>query len=126
MNQHDPFDGEIIDDEPVKIPVNDKRRFTEEGIRDDIREETPATPQKSPREIELDESARDLLVQEGYDPVYGARPLKRAIQTLIQNPLAVSLLKGEVASGQTVRVSAENGEMKFSPATAGQKAVTSP
>jgi ATP-dependent Clp protease ATP-binding subunit ClpB len=76
--------------------------------------------------IELDESARDLLVQEGYDPVYGARPLKRAIQTLIQNPLAVSLLKGEIASGQTVRVSAENGEMKFSPATAGQKAVTSP
>ena len=48
---------------------------------------------------------RDLLVQEGYDPVYGARPLKRAIQTLIQNPLAVSLLKGDVASGQTVRVS---------------------
>jgi ATP-dependent Clp protease ATP-binding subunit ClpB len=36
--------------------------------------------------IELDDSARDLLVQEGYDPVYGARPLKRAIQSLIQNP----------------------------------------
>src|SRR6186713_605715 len=54
MNQHDPFDGEIIDDEPVKIPVNDKRRFTEEGIRDDIKQETPATPQKSPREIELE------------------------------------------------------------------------
>jgi molecular chaperone GrpE len=54
MNQHDPFDGEIIDDEPVKIPVNDKRRFTEEGIRDDVKEETPATPQKSPREIELE------------------------------------------------------------------------
>jgi ATP-dependent Clp protease ATP-binding subunit ClpB len=65
--------------------------------------------------IELDDTARDLLVQEGYDPVYGARPLKRAIQTLIQNPLAVSLLKGEIASGQTVRVRAENGEMKFDP-----------
>ncbi|MBA3353360.1 MAG: ATP-dependent chaperone ClpB, partial [Blastocatellia bacterium] len=64
--------------------------------------------------IELDDSAKDLLVQEGYDPVYGARPLKRAIQTLIQNPLAVSLLKAELVSGQTVRVSADNGEMKFS------------
>jgi len=69
--------------------------------------------------IELDDTARDLLVQEGYDPVYGARPLKRAIQTLVQNPLAVSLLKGDIASGQTVRVRAENGEMKFEPVAAG-------
>jgi ATP-dependent Clp protease ATP-binding subunit ClpB len=65
--------------------------------------------------IELDESAKDLLVSEGYDPVYGARPLKRAIQTMIQNPLAVKLLKGEIASGQTVRISAANGEMEFIP-----------
>lgn len=73
--------------------------------------------------IELDSSARELLVAEGYDPVYGARPLKRAIQTLIQNPLAVSLLKGDIASGQTIRVTAENGEMRFTPATGGQKDV---
>jgi ATP-dependent Clp protease ATP-binding subunit ClpB len=65
--------------------------------------------------LELDDSARELLVKEGYDPVYGARPLKRAIQSLIQNPLAVKLLNGEVAGGQTVRVVAENGEMKFIP-----------
>ncbi len=75
--------------------------------------------------IELDQSAKDLLIKEGYDPVYGARPLKRAIQTLIQNPLAVSLLKGDIASGHTVRVSAEDGEMKFSPVAAEQKAVSS-
>ncbi|HSU26250.1 MAG TPA: ATP-dependent chaperone ClpB [Pyrinomonadaceae bacterium] len=75
--------------------------------------------------IELDNSARELLVQEGYDPVYGARPLKRAIQTLIQNPLAVSLLKGDIATGQTVRVSAENGEMKFTPVETGQSAAVS-
>ena len=75
--------------------------------------------------IELDESAKLLLVQEGYDPVYGARPLKRAIQTLIQNPLAVSLLTGDIAGGQIVRVSAENGEMKFTPVGAEQKAVSS-
>ncbi|MGB7203127.1 MAG: ATP-dependent chaperone ClpB [Pyrinomonadaceae bacterium] len=75
--------------------------------------------------IELDDSARELLVAEGYDPVYGARPLKRAIQSLIQNPLAVKLLNGEVASGQTVRVSAENREIKFSPAE-GKSAAKTP
>jgi ATP-dependent Clp protease ATP-binding subunit ClpB len=75
--------------------------------------------------IELDDSAKDLLVNEGYDPVYGARPLKRAIQTLIQNPLAVKLLQGEIASGQTIRISGENGEMKFTPVQAGQKATVS-
>ncbi|HRA41899.1 MAG TPA: AAA family ATPase, partial [Pyrinomonadaceae bacterium] len=71
--------------------------------------------------IELDDSARDLIISEGYDPVYGARPLKRAIQNLVQNQLAVSLLKGEIVSGQTVRVSAENGEMKFTPADGAEK-----
>jgi ATP-dependent Clp protease ATP-binding subunit ClpB len=74
--------------------------------------------------IELDDAARELLVQEGYDPVYGARPLKRAIQTLIQNPLAVSLLKGDIAMGQTVRISAQDGEIKISPAEDGKKAVS--
>ncbi|MBA2605916.1 MAG: ATP-dependent chaperone ClpB [Acidobacteria bacterium] len=69
-------------------------------------------------EIVLDDSAKDLLVKEGYDPTFGARPLKRAIQTLIQNPLAVKLLNGEVSSGQTVRVSVDGDEMKFAPETA--------
>jgi ATP-dependent Clp protease ATP-binding subunit ClpB len=68
--------------------------------------------------IVLEESAKELLSNEGYDPTFGARPLKRAIQTLIQNPLAVKLLKGEITSGQTVHISAENGEMKFVPETA--------
>jgi ATP-dependent Clp protease ATP-binding subunit ClpB len=63
--------------------------------------------------IALDDAARALLAREGYDPMFGARPLKRAIQTLIQNPLAVKLLRGEVAPGQTVKVSAEGDEMKF-------------
>jgi len=72
--------------------------------------------------IELDQSAKDLLVQEGYDPVYGARPLKRAIQTLVQNPLAVRLLKGEILSGQTVRVTVKDGQLQFSPVQGEQKA----
>ncbi|MBA2621648.1 MAG: ATP-dependent chaperone ClpB [Acidobacteria bacterium] len=65
--------------------------------------------------IVLDDSAKELLSREGYDPTFGARPLKRAIQTLVQNPLAVKLLKGEIASGQTIRVAANGNELEFSP-----------
>jgi len=61
----------------------------------------------------LDASAKELLMREGYDPSYGARPLKRAIQSLIQNPLAVKLLQGEILPGQTVRVSANGDAMEF-------------
>jgi ATP-dependent Clp protease ATP-binding subunit ClpB len=62
-------------------------------------------------QLVLDDSARQLLAREGYDPNYGARPLKRAIQTLIQNPLAVKLLSGEILPGQTVKVSANGDQM---------------
>jgi ATP-dependent Clp protease ATP-binding subunit ClpB len=65
--------------------------------------------------IVLDDSAKELLAEEGYDPMFGARPLKRAIQTLIQNPLAVKLLKGEIQAGQRVQVSANNDEIMFTP-----------
>ncbi len=61
----------------------------------------------------LDDSAKQLLAREGYDPLYGARPLKRAIQTLIQNPLATRLLRGEVQPGQTIRVSADGDHLQF-------------
>lgn len=63
--------------------------------------------------LSLDDSARELLAREGYDPAYGARPLKRAIQTLIQNPLAVKILRGEILPGQTVRASADGDKMTF-------------
>ena len=63
--------------------------------------------------IVLDDSAKELLAREGYDPNYGARPLKRAIQTLIQNPLAMKLLQGDIQPGQTVTVSAPEGELVF-------------
>jgi len=66
----------------------------------------------------LEDSAKELLAREGYDPQFGARPLKRAIQTLIQNPLAMKLLRGEIQPGQTVIVSAGDGEMKFSTGAA--------
>jgi ATP-dependent Clp protease ATP-binding subunit ClpB len=61
----------------------------------------------------LEPSARELLMREGYDPAYGARPLKRAIQSLIQNPLAVKLLQGEILPGQTVHVLANGDTMEL-------------
>jgi ATP-dependent Clp protease ATP-binding subunit ClpB len=70
----------------------------------------------------LDDSAKQLLAREGYDPMYGARPLKRAIQTLIQNPLASKLLRGEVLPGQTIRVSADGDQMQFTTETAAEAA----
>jgi ATP-dependent Clp protease ATP-binding subunit ClpB len=66
----------------------------------------------------LEPSARELLMREGYDPSYGARPLKRAIQSLIQNPLAVKLLQGEILPGQSVRRSASGDTMEFKTDTA--------
>jgi len=55
--------------------------------------------------IELDDMATDWLANEGYDPVYGARPLKRVIQRSLQNTLAGAILEGRVKDGETVRVS---------------------
>jgi len=64
-------------------------------------------------EIVLDESARDLLGEAGFDPVYGARPLKRAIQQQIENPLAQHILRGDFTPGDTIRVSVRDGRLAF-------------
>src|SRR3989440_12348137 len=54
--------------------------------------------------LEVTPAAKQLIVAEGYDPVYGARPLKRAIQRLLQNPLALAVLEGKFAEGDRIRV----------------------
>ena len=59
--------------------------------------------------LELDDAASDQLGEAGFDPVYGARPLKRAIQHQLENPLAQRILRGEFASGDTIRVTANDG-----------------
>ena len=56
--------------------------------------------------LELDDTARDWLSEAGYDPVYGARPLKRVIQRNLQNPLAGLILEGAVRDGDVVKVTA--------------------
>jgi ATP-dependent Clp protease ATP-binding subunit ClpB len=61
-------------------------------------------------------AARRLLAERGWDPVYGARPLKRAIQRMVQDPLAIQLLEGRFGEGDTVEVDADGGELTFSKA----------
>ena len=63
--------------------------------------------------LELADAARQHLADAGYDPVYGARPLKRVIQREVQDPLALALLRGEFAEGDIVRVDARDGQMVF-------------
>jgi ATP-dependent Clp protease ATP-binding subunit ClpB len=63
--------------------------------------------------LELTDGARELLFAEGFDPVFGARPLRRAIQKVIQDPLALKILDGEVLHGDHVVVDAVNGKMQF-------------
>jgi len=64
-------------------------------------------------DLVLDDAARDLLGEAGFDPVYGARPLKRAIQQQIENPLAQRILQGEFVPGDRIRVSTQDGELGF-------------
>jgi ATP-dependent Clp protease ATP-binding subunit ClpB len=67
----------------------------------------------------LDDSARDALAEQGYDPAYGARPLKRVIQREILDPLAMRILRGEIAEGATIRIGADaEGVFSFQPVLA--------
>ena len=67
-------------------------------------------------EVELTDAARELLGNLGYDPTYGARPLKRVIQKRLVDPLALALLEGDFREGDTVRVDAADGELVFARA----------
>jgi ATP-dependent Clp protease ATP-binding subunit ClpB len=63
--------------------------------------------------LEVAPEAKALLAAEGYDPVYGARPLKRVIQRLLQNPIALELLEGHFHEGDTVRVERDGNALRF-------------
>ncbi len=65
-------------------------------------------------DVELTDAAREMIAREGFDPVYGARPLKRALQRDVQNPLAVRILEGEFEDGDTVLVDVKDGGTVFS------------
>ena len=67
--------------------------------------------------LKLDKSARDLLIEKGYDPSYGARPMRRAVERYMEDPLAEALLKGDVKEGNDVKVSRKKDteELTFKP-----------
>jgi ATP-dependent Clp protease ATP-binding subunit ClpB len=64
--------------------------------------------------LEVSAEARQLLAEQGYDPVFGARPLKRAIQRLLQNPIALEVLEGRYAPGDVIRVERQGDALRFS------------
>ncbi|PYL90597.1 MAG: type VI secretion system ATPase TssH, partial [Verrucomicrobia bacterium] len=64
--------------------------------------------------LKLSDSAETLIARAGYDPVYGARPLKRAIQRYLLDPLSMNILEGKFGEGQTIRAEAKNGAIEFS------------
>ena len=66
--------------------------------------------------LQLFDDAEDLLAKEGYDPAYGARPLKRTIQRMLLDPLAMEILKGGFREGDTVLVGRRSGAITFTPA----------
>jgi ATP-dependent Clp protease ATP-binding subunit ClpB len=94
--------GEIVELQLRRV----EQRLAERGLR-----------------LELTAEARVVLAEAGWDPTYGARPLKRAIQRLLENPLALRLLEGEFAEGDTIRVDAGDGGLVFEKAAAPEPAV---
>ncbi|MDH5332752.1 MAG: AAA family ATPase, partial [Thermoleophilia bacterium] len=73
-------------------------------------------------ELELTDGAKDLVAEAGWDPQFGARPLKRALQRLVENPLALELLEGRYAEGDVIRVHADRGELVFEKAETAEPA----
>ncbi len=73
-------------------------------------------------ELELTDAAKEALAEAGWDPTYGARPLKRALQRMVENPLAMRLLEGDFAEGDRIRADAQNGELVFEKVGAAEPA----
>ena len=63
--------------------------------------------------LEITDDAREVLATQGFNPVYGARPLKRTIRQLVENPLAKKILSGEFKAGDTITVDANGDEIVF-------------
>src|SRR3954465_5086840 len=75
--------------------------------------------------LELDEKAKDFLVEKGYDPQYGARPMRRAVERFFEDPLAEEILKGSFHEGEPVSVSADNDRLTFTQKAAAEGALSS-
>jgi ATP-dependent Clp protease ATP-binding subunit ClpB len=94
--------GEIVELQLVRL----RERLAERGLQ-----------------LELTDAAKELVTEAGWDPTYGARPLKRALQRLVENPLALRLLEGDFGEGDTVLVDSADGELVFTRAGVAEPAV---
>jgi ATP-dependent Clp protease ATP-binding subunit ClpC len=75
--------------------------------------------------LTLDEKAKDYLVEKGYDPTYGARPMRRSVERFLEDPLAEEILKGNLHEGEPVRVTAEDNKLVFRQGTPASGALSS-
>ena len=75
-------------------------------------------------QLELDETAKDFLVEKGYDPQYGARPMRRAVERFMEDSLAEELLRGNLQPGEPIRVTSNKEKLVFNQKTASENAVT--
>jgi ATP-dependent Clp protease ATP-binding subunit ClpC len=76
-------------------------------------------------QIVLDEKAKDFLVEKGYDPTYGARPMRRSVERYLEDPLAEEILKGNLHEGEPVQVTVENGKLMFTQSSPAAGALSS-
>lgn len=65
-------------------------------------------------QFELDDSARDLLLEKGYDPTYGARPMRRAVEKYLEDPMAEEIIRGDLREGEIIAITKVNDQLKFS------------
>ena len=72
-------------------------------------------------ELKITESVREFLAESGFDSKYGARPLRRAIQTKLEDPMANALLEGKIKRGETVRIQLRQKEIYFTPVSEEKK-----
>ena len=63
--------------------------------------------------FELDSSARDLLLEKGFDPTYGARPMRRAVERYLEDPMAEEIIRGDLREGETISISTKDEKLEF-------------
>ncbi|MCB1126297.1 MAG: ATP-dependent Clp protease ATP-binding subunit, partial [Verrucomicrobiae bacterium] len=76
-------------------------------------------------QLELDEKARDFLVEKGYDPAYGARPMRRAVERNLEDPLAEEIIRGDLRENEPIIVTVEDNKLVFNQPAASENAVAS-
>ncbi|HLA24408.1 MAG TPA: AAA family ATPase, partial [bacterium] len=99
-----------LDETIVFRPLTDNQIRSIVGI---LKERVRREMRGQGMDLEVTEEAKELLAKEGFDPTFGARPLRRAIQRLVEDPLSDELLRGSFKSGDTIVVDARDGQIVF-------------